>query len=263
MQFGTKSDFAVTQIGARQAGYSLTFGREMPTLPLDRSLISGLALFREMEPDDLDDILKEARSARYPKDMTIFAQEEEAHSFFLLLNGHVRVVKTTPDGDQVIARYIKEGELFGIAAAIGRTTYPANAVAAVDCVALAWPTHLWHGFAARYPSFTAGTYATVGKRLQETQDRVVEMSTEQVEQRVAHALLRLIKQAGRRTDAGIEIDFPITRQDIAEMTGTTLHTVSRLLSAWEARGLVAGGRQKVTVADPHGLMLIAEHRRGK
>jgi CRP/FNR family transcriptional regulator, nitrogen oxide reductase regulator len=230
---------------------------------LDRSLISGLPLFQGLAPQEQETILKEARSSRYPKDTTIFAQEEEAHSFFLLLNGHIRVVKTTPDGDQVIARYIKEGELFGIAAAIGRTTYPANAVAAVDCVALAWPTRLWHDFATRYPSFTAGTYATVGKRLQETQQRVVEMSTEQVEQRVAHALLRLINQAGRKTESGIEIDFPITRQDIAEMTGTTLHTVSRIVSAWEEQGLVTGGRQKVTVADPHGLMLIAENRRRK
>jgi CRP-like cAMP-binding protein len=232
-------------------------------VPLDRSLISGLPLFQGLAPQEQETILKEARSSRYPKDTTIFAQEEEAHSFFLLLNGHIRVVKTTPDGDQVIARYIKEGELFGIAAAIGRTTYPANAVAAVDCVALAWPTRLWHDFATRYPSFTAGTYATVGKRLQETQQRVVEMSTEQVEQRVAHALLRLINQAGRKTESGIEIDFPITRQDIAEMTGTTLHTVSRIVSAWEEQGLVTGGRQKVTVADPHGLMLIAENRRRK
>lgn len=78
---------------------------------------------------------------------------------------------------------------------------------------------------------------------------------------MAHTILRLIKQAGRKTPDGLEIDFPITRQDIAEMTDTTLHTVSRLLSAWEDRGLVVGGRQKVTVSDPHGLMLIAEHRR--
>lgn len=230
-------------------------------MPLDRSLISGLALFAGLTPAGQDDILAEARSARYQKDATIFSQEEEAHSFFLLLNGHIRVVRTTPDGEQVIARYIAEGELFGIAPAIGRTTYPANAVAAVDCVALAWPTRMWKIYAERYPSFSVSTYTTVGKRLQETQQRVVEMSTEQVEQRVAHTILRLIKQAGRKTPDGIEIDFPITRQDIAEMTGTTLHTVSRLLSAWEDRGIVVGGRQKVTVSDPHGLMLIAEHRR--
>lgn len=55
------------------------------------------------------------------------------------------------------------------------------------------------------------------------------MSSEQVEQRVAHALLRLAKQAGVKVEHGIEIDFPISRQDVAEMTGTTLHTVSRIL----------------------------------
>jgi CRP-like cAMP-binding protein len=89
----------------------------------------------------------------------------------------------------------------------------------------------------------------------------MEMSSEQVEQRIARAVLRLIAQAGRQTPDGIEIDFPITRQDIADMTGTTLHTVSRTLSAWEGEGLVRGGRQKVIVTDPHGLMLVAENRR--
>lgn len=232
-------------------------------MPLDRSLISGLPPFAGMTRAEQEDVIAKARSSRHPKDTVIFAQDEAAHSFFLLLSGHIRVVRTTPDGEQVIARYINEGELFGIAPAIGRTTYPASAVAAVDCVALAWPTRLWSEFAQKYPSLTANTYATVGRRLQETQQRVVEMSTEQVEQRVALALLRLIKQAGRKTPDGIEIDFPITRQDIAEMTGTTLYTVSRLLSAWENEGLVVGGRQKVTVSDPHSLMLIAEHRRGK
>jgi CRP/FNR family transcriptional regulator, nitrogen oxide reductase regulator len=232
-------------------------------VPLDRSLIAGLTQFAGMTPQEQDMVLKEARASRYPKDTIIFSQEEEAHSFFLLLNGHIRVVKTTLEGEQVIARYIAEGELFGIASALGRTTYPASAIAAVDCVALAWPTRLWKEFATRYPAFTTNTYATVGKRLQETQQRVVEMQTEQVEQRVAHTILRLIKQAGRKTPTGIEIDFPITRQDIAEMTGTTLHTVSRLLSAWEEKGIVMGGRQKVTVSDPHRLMLIAEARRGR
>ena len=76
----------------------------------------------------------------------------------------------------------------------------------------------------------------------------MEMTSEQVEQRVARAMLRLVQQSGRKTADGIEIDFPITRQDIAEMTGTTLHTVSRLLSRWEDEGLVRGGREKVTAS---------------
>src|SRR5215831_5304736 len=92
----------------------------------------------------------------------------------------------------------------------------------------------------------------------EAQARVLEISSEQAEQRVARVLLPLAKQAARKTEAGIEIDFPISRQDVAEMTGTTLHTVSRILSAWEQQGLVEGGRQRIVLRDPHALFGLAE-----
>ena len=234
--------------------------REEPGLALDRSLIAHLSLFQGLTAAEMDEVLRSARSARYPKDTAVFEQEAEAHSFFVLLAGHIRVVRTTPDGNQVIVRYISEGEIFGVAAALGRTTYPASAIAAVDCVTLVWPNTKWSELSSRFPLFGANTYRTVGSRLQESHTRVVEMSTEQVEQRVAHALLRLLNQTGRKTERGIEIDFPISRQDIAEMTGTTLHTVSRLLSAWEDKGIIVSGRQRVTVSDPHRLMLLAESR---
>lgn len=224
---------------------------------LDRSLIAGLPQFQGMRPEDLDYVLANGRSLRFAKDTALFEQEGEAHSFFLLLDGHVRVVKTTPDGQQVIVRYISTGELLGIAHALGLTTYPASAVAAVDCVVLAWPGALWTNLSERFPAFGTNTYKTVGARLNEAHTRLVEMSTEQVERRVAHALLRLAKQTGKKMEDGILIDFPISRQDIAEMTGTTLHTVSRLLSAWETKGLVRSGRQRVTIVEPHRLFMLA------
>ncbi|MCV0396751.1 MAG: Crp/Fnr family transcriptional regulator [Rhizobiaceae bacterium] len=230
-------------------------------MPLDRSLIAGLPAFSGLEGSELDSILAQACSSRFPRNSEIFGQDQEASHFFLLLSGHIRVVRTTPDGDQIIARYINEGELFGIAVAMGRTTYPASAVAAVDCVALSWPNSTWAELQSRAPSFAGSAYQTIGSRLQDTQERVVEMSTQQVEQRIASAVLRLVTQSGRKGETGIEIDFPISRQDIAEMTGSTLYTVSRLLSAWEDEGIVRSGRQKITVTDPHALMLVAENRR--
>ena len=232
-------------------------------MALDRSLISGLPGFAGLSAGDLDAVLALARSARFAKDTEVFSQDQEAQQFFLLLSGHIRVVRTTPDGEQVIARYINEGELFGIAVAMGRTTYPASAVAAVDCIVLSWPNAAWQDLQTRFPSFGANAYQTIGNRLQDTQARVVEMSTQQVEQRIASAVLRLVSQSGRKTPEGIEIGFPITRQDLAEMTGSTLHTVSRLMSAWEDEGIVRSGRQKVIVVDPHALMLVAENRRKK
>jgi len=225
---------------------------------VDRSLVAGLPLFAGMQPAELDDILAEARPVRCPKNTAVFEQGAEAHSFFVLLHGHVRAMKLTPDGQQVVVRYIMPGEVFGVAMAIGLKNYPATALAIEDSVALSWPTSAWPRLSAKHPALTANTMQTLGTRLQEANARVVEMSTQQVERRIAHALLRLARQSGRRTDQGVEIDFPISRQDVAEMTGTTLHTVSRILSAWEQQGLIEGGRQRIVLRDPHRLFGLAE-----
>lgn len=224
---------------------------------LDRSLIAHFPFFAGFSDTSLDQILENAHSSRYPKDAVIFEQGAVALTFFFLLHGHVRAVRNTPDGQQIIARYISQGEIFGIAPAIGRSTYPASAVAAVDCLALSWPASLWADFAQQHPQLARNTFHTVGERLQQTQDRVVEMSTENVEQRIANALLRLAKQSGRKTSEGTLIDFPLSRQDIAQMTGTTLYTVSRILSSWVERGAIKSGRQKVILVKSPFLEAIA------
>lgn len=177
--------------------------------------------------------------------------------FFLLLDGHVRVQRSTVEGVQIILLHIAPGQLSGIGAALGHKACPATAVAADDCVVLAWPNRLWPDFIASYDGFATQTCATVGERLTDMHKVIVEMATKQVEQRVAAALLRLITQVGRKVDKGIEIDFPITRQNISDMTGTTLHAVSRLLSAREKDGIVASERKKITVAAPHQLVLLS------
>lgn len=225
---------------------------------VDRSLVANLPLFAGLSPAELDDVLAEARAVHHAKNSNVFEQGEEAHSFFVLLHGHVRAAKTTPSGQQVVVRYVTPGETFGVAVAIGLDRYPAAAIAVDDSVVLAWPSAAWPRLVVKHPALAANTLQTVGSRLQDSNSRVVEMSTEQVERRIARALLRLTQQAGRKVETGIEIDFPISRQDIAEMTGTTLHTVSRILSAWEGQGLLDGGRQRIIVCDPHKLFMLAD-----
>lgn len=225
---------------------------------VDRSLVANLPMFAGLSSAEQDELLREARSMRYSKGTAVFDQGLEAACFFLLLHGHLRVEKTTAQGQQTVVRYVSAGELFGVAQAMNLKDYPATAVAAVDSIVLAWPSSSWQRLIVKYPSLAASALQTVGSRLQDTQARVLEISNEQVEQRVAHALLRLAKQAGRKIESGVEIDFPISRQDIAEMTGTTLHTVSRILSAWESEGLVEGGRQRIVLRNPHRLHGLAE-----
>jgi CRP/FNR family transcriptional regulator, nitrogen oxide reductase regulator len=230
---------------------------------VDRSLVTNLPLFAGFSPEELDEILREARSLRIARNRNVFEQGEDAHSFFVLLHGHVRASKTTPMGEQVVVRYVSPGEPFGVAPAIGLQHYPATATAVDDSIALAWPSATWPRLVSRFPALATNTLQTVGSRLQETQTRVVEMSTQQVEQRIANALLRLAKQSGRKVERGVEIDFPISRQDIAQMTGTTLHTVSRILSGWEQRGLIQSARQRIVLREPHKLIVLAEQSPGE
>jgi len=223
---------------------------------LDESLLTPLPPFSLLTRAQIRAILDQAGSRRAEAGTAIFGEGGDAERFFLLLDGTVRVVKTTPDGEQVTSLHIPPGQLFGIAQALGRDTYPASAIAASEVLFLSWPASLWPVFVAEYPGFASETYKTVGERLNEIHTRIVEMSTQHVEQRIARALLRLVNQSGRRTEDGIEISFPITRQDVSELTGTTLHTVSRLLSAWEKLGLVSSKRKKIVVCDPHRLVVL-------
>ncbi len=171
---------------------------------IDRSIAANIPALAGFEPSHLDEILRKARSIRYPKETHVFDQGSDAHSFFLLLHGHLRVEKTTPQGQQIVVRYISAGDLFGVAQALALDVYPATAIAAVDSVALCWPSTAWPRLVAKYPSLLAHTLQTVGRRLQDSHERVMEISGQQVEQRVAHALLRLAKQAGRNVESGIE-----------------------------------------------------------
>lgn len=224
---------------------------------LDESLLTNIPPFRKLQRSQIREVLDLASPMRINVGAAIFDEGMIAEKFFLLLDGHIRVVKTTPDGEQVIALHITSGQLFGIAAALGKKSYPASAMAADECLILSWPNAQWGKFVATYEGFATETYKVVGERLDEMNNRIIEMATQQVEQRVACVLLRLINQAGKKVPEGIEIDFPITRQNISEMTGTTLHTVSRLLSAWEKAGIVASKRSNVTVTQPHKLVLLS------
>ena len=239
----------------RYPGASLAPDGALPKL--DESLLTGLPPFSRLSRAEIREILDAATPRRYPEGEAVFGEGLPVERFFLLLDGHIRVVRTSPEGEQVIALHIPPGQLFGIAPALGLDTYPATAVCASESLALSWPMRLWAVFAAKHDGFATETYRTVGVRLGEFRDRVTELATQAVERRVAGALLRLANQSGRQLPEGIEIAFPVTRGDIAEMTGTTLHTVSRLLAAWERDGIVASTRRHIVVTQPHRLVVLS------
>jgi CRP-like cAMP-binding protein len=225
---------------------------------LDRSVLAGFRAFADWPAADLDALVAPARATRFARGAIVFVQGAPATAFYLLLDGHVQALKLTPDGHQTVIRYIDPGELFGIAAPMRQEVYPATARAIVDSVAIVWPSTLWPGLAARFPALSASVLKAVGDRLADANARVIAMATDSVERRVARALLGLARQSGRAVEGGVEIVFPLTRQDLAEMTGTTLFTVSRILSAWENEGVISSRRRRVVVRRDDRLAAIAE-----
>jgi CRP-like cAMP-binding protein len=183
---------------------------------------------------------------------TIFRQGEPADELFVLLQGRVKVAQVTPDGQQVVVRFLGPGEMMGCVAAWGGGNYPGTATAQEDTSVIGWSGTVLGRLVERHPAIARNLLGSVGHSLQQTQTRLRELATERVERRIAHALLRLAGEAG----GGGELR--LTRQDLAELSGTTLFTVSRMLSAWEAQGIVESGRGHVAVRRADALAAIAE-----
>ena len=136
--------------------------------------------------------------------------------------------------------------------------YPAQAVVVTDCVEASWSKPDLLALIAAHPGIAINLVRITGLRLRETQERLAELATLRAERRIAHVLLRLAGQAGQPAGGGTAINFPLSRRDVADMCGTTLHTVSRTLTAWEKAGLLTTSQQHITILDLQEIRRRAE-----
>jgi CRP-like cAMP-binding protein len=219
--------------------------------------VCGLEPFRDIPRSEAQSVLAEAHQRTVEKGSQIFAQGSAASRIFFLVAGRLKIVQASADGHQILAHWVLPGQFFGLAVAFGREDYPGTALAVVESSALVWPMSAWTRLASEHPNVVAAALRMTGGHLQDAFARLREAAGARVEQRVARALLRLARQSGRRTDDGIEIGFPVTRQDIADMTNATLYTVSRTLSAWQQAGILAGGRRRIEIRDLDRLERLA------
>lgn len=220
--------------------------------------LGQVGLFRGFSPADLAKIVELAHTRRFPPEAFCFHQDDPADTLFVLTQGQVRLTQLSPEGNQVLLRFIQPGEMFGGIGLLGEGTYPASAQALSDSTALTWDSETLMRFTETHPRLAVNAMRHLTHRVQELQQRNLELATERVERRIAHALLRLARASGRKVEGGVLIDLALSRQDLAEMTGTTLYTVSRTLSAWQQQGLIEAGRERVLIRYPHGLVIIAE-----
>lgn len=225
---------------------------------LDGSAICHLGFFAQLERAAWDEIARSSHVVRLRKGEAAFAQDEQPANLLMVLNGRLKATHVTPSGGRVVIRLMGPGDLAGHIYLFSDKPCAATATALTEVILLAWPKCVFQELMSKHPPLALAVIGNMAKFLEEADARVREAATERVERRVAHAILRLVRQAGRRVEGGIEISFPVTRHDIALMSGTNLYTVSRILSAWQDRGIVSGGRQHLVLREPHALVKVAE-----
>ncbi|VBB42904.1 Cyclic nucleotide-binding domain protein [uncultured Desulfatiglans sp.] len=225
----------------------------------DSDIYSGSGLSAGIAEDQKPDIFNAGQNQSITPGETLFREGDPAVRCYFVQNGRLKLTKLHQEGKETIVRYINPGEITAAVAVFRGKRYPVTAVAVVPTVVIGWDRNTILRLLSAHPPLAINFLQAAVERLDDVQTRYLELQAERVERRIAHALLRIMRQSGRRMDSGILIDFPLSRQDLADYTGTTPYTVSRTLSRWEKSGWISTGREKVVVTDPHALVIFAEN----
>ncbi len=221
-------------------------------------IVGSNPMLKGLDERECELFLEHGRSRRIEEGAYFFHQGEPAELFYILIEGQVKLSQVTVGGDQVILQMVGPGGGIGIIVALGDMDYPVSAEAVEDCLAYSWDKATTRQLMLQIPQLALNGLELVAKRFANTQSRYQELATQRVQQRVASALLRLVRQFGRRDENGVMIDMPLSRQDLAEMTGTNYYHVSRIMRKWEQDGIVTLGRNRVAIRNAHKLVVIAE-----
>jgi CRP-like cAMP-binding protein len=222
--------------------------------------LKQVVVFQNATDDDLKMILGNSIIRPMEEGGFYFFQGDPADHLYVLTSGQAKLMQTNPNGQNVNLRTLYPWQMFGALGAIREmATYPASAQALEDSTALAIRSDFFHDMLETRPYMSFDLMQLMTSYIQEMQDRYRELATERVEQRVASTLLRLASQTGIKAGKETIIELAFSRQDMAEMTGTTLYTVSRLLSDWERKGIIATGRERVSILKPHELVRLADN----
>lgn len=188
--------------------------------------------FAALRPGDVQSLAVVAREERVRARDYVFMEGDPARWFCLVKTGHVKILRHARGGRDVVLELLGPGEMFGGVAVIERRPYPASAQATEPSVIVKIPQEPIVALAEREPSIVREIALMIGRRLRGAHDSVTSLAADPVEARLAAALVRLADREGSRSAAGIALPFPLTRQSLADMTGTTVETTIRIVSRW-------------------------------
>lgn len=212
-------------------------------------------LFADISQTECREIVSRAREYQFRRHQTIFLEGDPAHNVILLTQGNIKITQLGQNGSEVILRLVWSGELVGEEGFSLQAKHCSMAQALDDATVLVWDTSVFEALVDRFPLLRRNLQNIISRRLEELEERYREVSTEKVAARLSNELVRLATKAGHRTNTASEIH--LSREELGQLTGTTLFTVSRLLSEWGYRGVVSVRRETVSVQNIEALKELA------
>jgi CRP-like cAMP-binding protein len=196
------------------------------------AILARIPLFRRVGVDDCDRLAAVSLLREYERGDLVFTEGDPSDSFFVIVSGRVKVFKARPDGSDLILDIFGPGGPLGAVAAYESRPYPASAQALESSVCLLIPRESFFAMLEAHPSLVRGLLGSLSLRLVELTARLAELTGGRIEARFARLFLKLADQLGRPERGGLFIPLPLARQELADLTGTTIETSIRIMSRW-------------------------------
>jgi CRP-like cAMP-binding protein len=221
--------------------------------------LKKIPIFSALNYEELKEIQSYLSKESFKKKEEIFSEGDSSDWFYILVNGKVKITKMSVDGREIIIELISPPDFFGGFAVLKGFPYPANAVAMEDSDVIKISRHNLLRVIDRFPNVMYDMTANLGDRIREFHDTLKNIALERVESRIAALLLKLADKTGEKKDKTILINMRLTKQDIAEMVGTTVETTIRVMSKFKKSGFIDDKDGRVLIKDLDALESIVYH----
>jgi CRP/FNR family transcriptional regulator len=205
---------------------------------VESRVLASLPIYEGLGAGDLEVLASITRLREYRRGEMIFSEGDPSDRFLVVLDGLVKITKVTPSGRDVILHVLGPGDPIGGVAVYDEVPYPGSAVALDDVACAQILTSELFRLLERHPSLVRGLLKSLTKRLVQLTSRLTELSGGHVEERLARLLLKLARDRGSPEGDCILIPMPLSRQELADLTGTTIETCIRIMSRWAKSGIV-------------------------
>jgi CRP/FNR family transcriptional regulator len=221
-------------------------------------LLKTSPIFRRLTPEDRDRLGAVSRARRYARGETIFEEGSPSEFFYTIASGRVKIFKMTPAGKDLILEVFGAGDPLGAVAVYDGRPFPASAVALEDTVCVLVARQAFFALLEQHPSLVRGLLVGLTHRLIELTSRLAELSGGRVEPRFARLFLKLADESGCPARGGTFIPMPLSRQELADLTGTTIETCIRIMSRWSKEDIVRTDKDGFVVLDRKALELLGQ-----